>query len=47
MGAPFHTMEVETREQWVKDRDAIREYCRSLDIQHFEHEDGEHEDEVE
>ena len=40
MGAPFHTMEVETREQWVKDRDAIREYCRSLDIQYFEHEDG-------
>ena len=35
MSAPFHTMEMETREQWVKDREAIREYCRSLDIQYF------------
>ncbi len=35
MSAPFHTMEMETRKQWVKDREAIREYCRSLDIQYF------------
>ena len=38
MSAPFHTMEMETRNQWVKDREAIREYCRSLDIQYFEQE---------
>ncbi len=35
MSAPFHTMEMESREKWVKDREAIREYCRSLDIQYF------------
>ncbi len=31
-------MEMETGEQWVRDREAIREYCRSLDIQYFEQE---------
>ena len=36
MSAPFHTMEMETREKWVKDREAIREYCQSLDIHYFE-----------
>lgn len=35
MSAPFHTMEVETRAQWVNDRNALREYCRSLDIRYF------------
>ena len=41
MSAPFHTMEKETRERWIKDRDAIREYCRSLDIEYSGGEGGE------
>jgi len=38
MSAPFHTLEKETRERWIKDRDAVRAYCRSLEIQYFESE---------
>lgn len=41
MSAPFHTMDKETRERWIKDRDAIREYCRSLDIEYSGGEGGE------
>lgn len=40
MSAPFHTLEKETRERWIKDRDAVRAYCRSLEIQYFEPESG-------
>ncbi|MCP4786427.1 MAG: hypothetical protein GY878_23045 [Fuerstiella sp.] len=40
MSAPFHTLEKETRERWIKDRDAVRAYCRSLGIQHFDSENG-------
>ena len=52
MSAPFHTMETETRARWIEDREAIRAYCRSLDIEFFgqggfEHEDFEQEDEGE
>lgn len=35
MSSPFHTLEKETRDRWIKDRDAVREYCRSLEIQYF------------
>lgn len=44
MSAPFHTMEMETRAQWIEDREAIRAYCRSLDIQYFGEEGFDRED---
>ncbi|MGB7328370.1 MAG: hypothetical protein WBD31_26065 [Rubripirellula sp.] len=36
MSAPFHTLKKETRERWIKDRNAVQAYCRSLEIQYFE-----------
>ncbi|MCR9296882.1 MAG: hypothetical protein NXI32_29585 [bacterium] len=36
MSAPFHSLEKETRERWIKDRDEVRAYCRSLNIRYFE-----------
>lgn len=36
MSAPFHSLEKETRETWIKDRDEVRAYCRSLNIRYFE-----------
>lgn len=44
MSAPFHTMKKESRERWIKDRDAIRAYCRSLSIQYFDQESGDDQD---
>lgn len=41
MSTPFHTVVIKTREKWVKNREAIRGYCQSLDIHYFESENEE------